>query len=79
MERILFLYLVVSNVVVSVVLVREDNKKKKIVFYTSKMLLDVETRYINLEKMVLALVMAKKKLRHYFESHPITVMKNYPI
>ena len=29
--------------------------------------------------MVLALVTAKKKLRHYFESHPITVVTNYPI
>ena len=36
-------------------------------------------RYINLEKMVLALVIAKKKLRHYFESHQIIVVTNYPI
>ena len=43
------------------------------------MLLDVETRYNDLEKMVLALVTAKKKLRHYFESHKITVVTNYPI
>ena len=32
-----------------------------------------------MEKMVLAVVTAKKKLRHYFESHPITVVTNYPI
>ena len=48
-------------------------------FYTSKMLLDTETRYITMEKMVLALVMAKKKLRHYFESHMIVVITNCPI
>ena len=29
--------------------------------------------------MVLALVTAKKKLRYYFESHPVTVVTNYPI
>ena len=43
------------------------------------MLLDVETRYNGLEKMVLALVTTKKKLRHYCESHQITVVTNYPI
>ena len=48
-------------------------------FYTSKILLDAETRYSDLEKMVLALVTTKKKLRHYFESHPVTIVTNYPI
>ena len=47
--------------------------------YTSKMLLDTETRYSTIEKMVLALVTEKKKLRHYFESHTIVVMTNCPI
>ena len=75
----LFLYLVVSEVVVSVVLVRKENRKQKPVFYTSKMLLDAETRYNDLEKIVLALVTIKKKLRHYFESHSVMVVMNYPI
>ena len=63
----LFLYLVVFEVALSVVLVREENKKQRLVFYTSKMLLDAEMRYSDLEKMVLALVTTKKKLMHYFE------------
>ncbi len=29
--------------------------------------------------MVLALVIAKNKLRHYFESHTIVVVTSYPI
>ena len=75
----LFLYLAVSEVAVSGVLIKEENKKQRPVFYTSKMLLDAETRYSDLEKMVLALVTVKKKLRHYFESQPITVVTNFPI
>ena len=75
----LFLYLAISEVAVSGVLVREENKKQKLVFYTSMMLLNAETRYSDLEKMVLALVTAKKKLRHYFKSNPVTVVTNYPI
>ena len=41
----LFLYLAISEVDVSAVLVQEENGKQKPVFYTSKMLLDVETRF----------------------------------
>ena len=63
----------------STVLIREEGKKQRLVFYTSKMLQDVETRYSSLEQMVLALVVLKKKLRHYFESHPIRVVMNYTI
>lgn len=73
------MYLAVSDVAVSVVLVREEGKKQKPVFYTSKMLLDAKTRYNAMEKMVLALVTAKMKLRHYFESHTIVVMMNCPL
>ena len=43
------------------------------------MLLDAKTCYSAVEKMVLALVNAKKKLRHYFETHPITVITYLPI
>lgn len=43
------------------------------------MLLDAKTRYSAMERMVLALVTAKKKLRYYFESHTIVVMTDCPI
>ena len=75
----LYLYMAVFEVVVSTVLVREKNKKQKPMYYTSKMLLDADTRYIEVEMMVLALVTAKNKLRHYFESHTIVVVTSYPI
>ena len=40
---------------------------------------DDKTRNVMMEKMVLALVTTKKKLRHYFESHTIMVVSNCPI
>ena len=73
------MYLAVSDVAVSAVLFHEEQKKQKPVFYTSRMLLDAETRYSTMEKLVLALVNTKRKLRHYFESHPISVITNFPI
>ena len=73
------MYLAVLKVVVSAVLFREENKKQMPLFYVSRMLLDVETHYSAVEKMVLALVNAKKKLSHYFDTHPITVITDFPI
>lgn len=37
-------------------------------------MLDVETHYPQLEKLVLALVMASKKLKPYFQSHNIKII-----
>ena len=41
-------------------------------------LLDAETRYSMIEKLVLALVNAKNNLRQFFESHPIIVYMDHP-
>ena len=78
-EEDLFIYLAVSEVAVSVVLLCEENKKQRPVFYMSRMLLDAETYCSAVDKMVLALVNTKKKLRHYFETHLITVITDFPI
>ncbi|XP_062100745.1 uncharacterized protein LOC133806667 [Humulus lupulus] len=75
----LFLYLSVSQFVVSSVLFREEDNRQRPVFYCSKMLLDAETRYSMMEKLALALLTAKKKLRQYFESHTIIVYTDYPL
>ena len=73
------MYLAVSKVVVSAVPFYEENKKQRPVFYVSRMLLDAETCYSAIDNMLLALVNAKKKLRHYFETHLITVITDFPI
>ena len=75
----LYLYLTVSKEIVSPALVREEEKVQWPVYYVSKRLLDTETRYPELEKLTLALVIASKKLRPYFHAHSIEVLKNYPI
>ncbi|XXG78142.1 hypothetical protein AAC387_Pa08g2147 [Persea americana] len=62
----LFLYLSVSDHAVSSVLIREDNGQQRPIYYTSKTMLDAETRYLKLKKLALALVSASRKLSHYF-------------
>ena len=70
-DETLFVYLAVSDVSVSVALFKEDeNKKQKPVFFVSKSLADVETRYSHLEQATLSLRVATKKLCPYFQAHP---------
>jgi hypothetical protein len=75
----LYLYMAVSSNAVSAVLVKEADGLQHPVYYVSKSLIDAETRYSHLEKLILALVMASTKLRHYFETHAIHVKTNYPV
>jgi hypothetical protein len=32
-----------------------------------------------MQKLVYAILMTKRKLRHYFDAHPITVVSKYPL
>ena len=75
----LSLYLAVSRTTVSAVLVKDFEGNQHPIYYVCKSLLDAETRYSHLEKLILALIMASTKLRHYFETHRICIKTNYPI
>ena len=44
-----------------------------------KRLLDAKTRYPELKKLALALVVASRKVRPYFHAHSIEVLTNYPL
>ncbi|XP_017250742.1 uncharacterized protein LOC108221371 [Daucus carota subsp. sativus] len=75
----LILYLAVSDYSISAVLVKEDAEGQSPVYYVSKRLLDVETRYTSMEKLVYALVHASRKLRLYFQAHKVEVRTAYPL
>ena len=74
----LFMYLLVSNHAVSAVLLRDQGVQHP-VYYISKTLVDAETRYLPLEKLVLALVHATRKLPYYFLAHTVYVLTGYPL
>ena len=74
----LFMYLSVSNHAVSFVLLK-DRGVQKPVYYISKTLVDAKMRYLPLEKLVLALVHATRKLPHYFQVHTVYVLTEYPL
>ena len=75
----LYLYLVVSSTAVSSALICEEERVQKLVYYTSKALRGVEGRYSNMEKLAFALVIVSRKLRLYFQAHPIIVLTDYPL
>ncbi|KAM1649464.1 hypothetical protein EV2_010938 [Malus domestica] len=73
----LIIYLSVSASAVSSVLIRNDGNVKQPAYYASKVLQDAETRYSNIEKLALALVMSARKLRPYFQAQSIIVLTNH--
>ena len=76
----LFVYLAVSVVVVSAALFKEnEDGRQRLVFFVNKSLADAETKYSHLEQAALALRVATKKLRPYFQAHPIVVLTNLPL
>ena len=75
----LFLYLAVSQHVISAVVVRVEGIQHLAIFYVSKTLLGAETRYLPLEKLALALMMASRKLSHYFHAYTIIVLTSFPL
>ena len=77
-EEDLFMYLLVSNYVVNAVLLRDQGVQHP-VYYISKTLVNAETKYLPLKKLVLALVHATRKLPHYFQTHTLYVLTGYPL
>ena len=74
----LFMYLSVFEHAISVVLLRDQGVQQPM-YYVSKTLVDIETRYLPLEKLVLALVHATRRLPHYFQAHTVYVLTEYPL
>ena len=73
----LYMYLAVSNCVVSVVLFRyvKDNEQRPF-YYVSKAMVDAETRYSRMEQTALALRSVAQKLRPYFQAHQVIILTN---
>ncbi|CAL8135806.1 unnamed protein product [Prunus armeniaca] len=75
----LYIYLVVSDSTVSSALIREELGAQQMVFYTSKALIDAETCYPKIEKLIFSLVVSARKLRPYYQAHRIIVITEFPL
>ena len=73
-DEVFFAYIAMASHAMSLVLVRVDSGVQRPVYYVSKSLHEVEVRYLPLEKAILAVVHATRKLTHYFQSHTVVVL-----
>jgi hypothetical protein len=49
------------------------------VYYISEVLTETKARYTQIQKLLYAMVLARRKLRHYFEAHPVTMVSSFPL
>jgi hypothetical protein len=40
---------------------------------------ETKIRYPQIQKLLYAVILTRQKLRHYFESHPVTVVSSFPL
>ena len=73
-DEVLFAYIAVALYAISLIFIRVDSGIQRPVYYVSKSLNEVEVHYLPLEKAILAVVHATRKLPHYFQAHTVVVL-----
>ncbi|GJR61464.1 reverse transcriptase domain-containing protein [Tanacetum coccineum] len=80
MEKVkLIVYLEAAQEEVSAVLMTKREAKQMPVYFVSHALQGPEVNYTSIEKLVLSLVHASKRLKRYFQAHTIIVITDQPI
>jgi hypothetical protein len=49
------------------------------VYFVSEVLFETKVCYPQVQKLLYVVVLTQRKLRHYFESHPVTVVSSFPL
>jgi ribonuclease HI len=81
----LLIYVAATTQVVSVAIVVERREEghallvQRPVYFISEVLSETKIRYPQVQKLLYAVILTRRKLRHYFESHPMTVVSSFPL
>jgi hypothetical protein len=52
---------------------------QKPIYYVSEVLHEAKTKYLEMHKLLYAVLVASKKLRHYFQAHKVVVVTSFPL
>jgi hypothetical protein len=81
----LLIYVAATTQVVSAAIVVERREEghallvQRPVYFISEVLSETKIRYPQIQKLLYAVILTRRKLRHYFKSHPVTVVSSFPL
>ncbi|GJT57759.1 reverse transcriptase domain-containing protein [Tanacetum coccineum] len=75
----LIIYLAAAKEAISAILMTERDRKQIPIYFVSQALRGPKINYTSIEKLVLALVSASKRLKRYFQAHTVIVITDQPI
>jgi hypothetical protein len=52
---------------------------QKPIYYVSEVLHEAKARYLETHKLIYVVLVASRKLRHYFQAHRVVVMTSFPL
>jgi ribonuclease HI len=79
------IYVAATTQVVSAAVVVERREEahalliQRLAYFISEVLSETKIRYPQIQKLLYAVILTRRKLRHYFESHPVTVVSSFPL
>jgi ribonuclease HI len=79
------IYVAATTQVVSAAIVVERREEghallvQRPVYFISEVLSETKIRYPQIQKLLYAVILTRRKLRHYFESHSMTVVSSFPL